>query len=114
MTGRSVGSSRRKTPLPQRHVKRGRRAEVFGDSVGYDGEGDGRREVTAFCYDTSATRHFGYGYRTSYPGLTEAIRSEFQPRLQISPDTPAAWDSGILRTYTGRVGDWPATIRTRP
>ncbi|MBM9595101.1 hypothetical protein [Roseitranquillus sediminis] len=83
-------------------------------SVSYDGESDGRREVTAFCYDTSATRRFGDGHRSSYTGVTEPVRSDFEARMQISPDTSAAWDSGILRAYTGRVGDWRTTIRTRP
>lgn len=83
-------------------------------SVAYGDESGSPREVTAFCYDTSLTRRFGDGVRTSYTGVAEPVRIDFEARIRIEPAAFDAWDSGLLRFRTGRGRDGGVSISHRP
>ena len=80
--------------------------------VRHDGEGE--RQVTAFCYETAAQRRQGDGYRTSFTGVSVPTRVDLETRLRMAPGTAAAYDSGVLRIDTGRRQDWRTTVTHRP
>jgi hypothetical protein len=71
-------------------------------------------EVTAFCYDASVTRRYGDHFRTSYTGIAEPVRTDFEARIEIEPGTADAWDSGLLRLQTGRSRNGGVIISNRP
>lgn len=78
-------------------------------------QGDSRKFVNTFCYDTAYTRRGwtpdGYKRTTTYTNKTPPERTDFWVNLTVEPDTDAAYSPGWQKFDADIYRDWMTTIR---